>query len=163
MNHRNILGWLPLLAMLLACPHFAAAQTADEPQFPIASRLGLTPPPGMTVSTTFQGFEDTANNIYIRLVAMPEATYVEIEKSMTNQALKKQNITVEKREPFALPNAKGMLVVARQDAGNEKLRKWLLVAPVGGLTALVSVGRLLPGFLYDRILTRMASQVKVRY
>ena len=91
------------------------------------------------MSTTFQGFEDTANNIYIRLVAMPEAAYAEIEKSMTNQALKKQNITVEKREPFALPNAKGMLVVARQDAGNEKLRKWLLVAPVGGLTALVSL------------------------
>ena len=140
MNRRHVLGWLPLLAMLV-WPHFAAAETAaaDEPQFPIASRLGLTPPPGMTLSTAFQGFEDTANNIYIRLVAMPEAAYSEIEKSMTNQALKKQNITVEKREPFALPNAKGMLVVARQEAGNEKLRKWLLIAPLGGLTALVSL------------------------
>ncbi len=144
MNRRRVLGWLPLLALLawmLVWPHFAAAQTAaaDEPQFPIASRLGLTPPPGMTLSTSFQGFEDTANNIYIRLVAMPEAAYSEIEKSMTNQALKKQNITVEKREPFALQNAKGMLVVARQEAGNEKLRKWLLIAPLGGLTALVSL------------------------
>ena len=130
MNRRRVLvgsRCSPCL-LVLAWPHFAAAQTAaaDEPQFPIASRLGLTPPPGMTLSTSFQGFEDTANNIYIRLVAMPEAAYAEIEKSMTNQALKKQNITVEKREPFALPNAKGMLVVARQEAGNEKLRKWLL-------------------------------------
>ena len=140
MNRRNILGWLPLLAMLLAGPaYFAAAQTADEPQFPIASRLGLTPPPGMTLSTSFQGFEDAANSIYIRLVAMPDAAYAEIEKSMTNQALKKQNITVEKRETFALPTAKGMLIVARQDTGNERLRKWLLIAPVGGLTALVSL------------------------
>ena len=32
-----------------------------------------------------------------------------------------------------------MLVVARQDAGTERLRKWLLIAPVGGLTALVSL------------------------
>ena len=32
-----------------------------------------------------------------------------------------------------------------------------------GLTALVSLGRMLPGFLYDRIMTRMASQVKLPY
>jgi short-subunit dehydrogenase len=32
-----------------------------------------------------------------------------------------------------------------------------------GLTALVSLGRLLPGFLYDRIMTRMAAQVKLPY
>ncbi len=142
MNRRHTLGWLLFFAVLLAWPaHFAAAQTAaaEEPQFPIASRLGLTPPPGMTLSTSFQGFEDTDNNVYIRLVAMPEAAYAEIEKSMTNQALKKQNIMVEKREPFALPNSKGVLVVARQETGTERLRKWLLIAPVGGLTALVSL------------------------
>ena len=32
-----------------------------------------------------------------------------------------------------------------------------------GLTALVSLGRLLPGFLYDWIMARMASQVKPPY
>ena len=58
---------------------------------------------------------------------------------MTNQALKKQNITVERRESFTLPSAKGLLVVARQETGTDKLRKWLLIAPVGGLTALVSL------------------------
>lgn len=142
MNRRIVLGFVPLLGLLFAWPaNFAAAQTvaADEPQFPIASRIGMTPPPGMTPSGSFQGFEDTANNVYIRLVAMPEAAYAEIEKSMTSQALKKQNITVEKREPFSLPNSKGILVVARQDTGTERLRKWLLIAPVGGLTALVSL------------------------
>jgi hypothetical protein len=144
MNRRNILGFASVLSVLLAwsAPYYAMAQTApaDEPQFPIASRLGLTPPPGMTVSGSFQGFENTTSNIYIRLVAMPEAAYSEIEKSMTAQAMKKQNITVERREPFALPNSKGgVLVVARQDTGDEKLRKWLLIAPIGGLTALVSL------------------------
>ena len=142
MNRRNILGFASVLSVLLAwsAPHvMAQTAPAEEPQFPIASRLGLTPPPGMTVSSSFQGFEDTSNNTYIRLVAMPEAAYAEIEKSMTAQAMKKQNITVERREPFTLPNSKGVLVVARQDAGDEKLRKWLLIAPVGGLTALVSL------------------------
>jgi len=141
MDRRTIVTWITALALLGAAStvHFAAAQSKEEPQFPLASRLGLTPPPGMTVSASFQGFEDSANSIYMRLVAMPEAAYSEIEKAMTNQALKKQNITVEKREPFALPNSKGVLVVARQDTGTDRLRKWLLIAPIGGLTALVSL------------------------
>jgi hypothetical protein len=146
MMRRSFLRWLPVLIVSLAVAlpaRFLAAQPAPakegEPQFPLASRLGLTPPPGMTLSTSFQGFQDTANNVYIRLVAMPENAYVEIEKTMTNQALKKQNITVEKREPFALGSSKGLLVVARQDTGTEKLRKWLLIAPIGGLTALISL------------------------
>jgi hypothetical protein len=146
MNRRSTIVWLPLLAAWLAVAapgQFLAAQPAppkaNEPQFPLASRLGLTPPPGMVLSTSFQGFEDVANNIYIRLIAMPDSAYSEIEKTMTNQALKKQNITVEKREPFALPSSKGLLIVARQDTGTEKLRKWLLIAPIGGLTALISL------------------------
>ena len=36
---------------------------------------------------------------------------------MTNDALKKQGMTVEKRETLKLPAATGMLVIVRQDAG----------------------------------------------
>lgn len=146
MKRRSALRWLPVLAaaLVLAWPsRFLAAQSApakaDAPLFPLASRLGMTPPPGMILSTSFQGFEDSKNNVFIRLIAMPENAYSEIEKSMTNQALKKQNITVEKRESFVLPASKGLLIVARQEADNVRLRKWLLIAPVGGLTALVSM------------------------
>lgn len=133
---------LAVLTALAWPAHFAAQPApakAGEPQFPLASRLGLVPPPGMAISASFQGFEDTANEVYIRLIAMPETAFAEIEKTMTNQAMKKQNITVERREPFVLPSGKGMLVVARQESGSDKLRKWLLIAPVGGLTALVSL------------------------
>lgn len=137
-----ILGWLAAAAFAL--PHDVIAQSApaapkSEVQFPLASRIGLVPPPGMKLSQTFQGYEDDDNNTYIRLVAMPENAYAEIEKTMTNQAMKKQNITVERREAFTLPSGKGLLVVARQDAGADKLRKWLLIAPIGGLTALVAL------------------------
>ena len=93
----------------------------------------------MTLSTSFQGFEDSKNDVFIRLVAMPDNAYAEIEKAMTNQALKKQNITVEKRESFALPASKGLLIIARQETDKIKLRKWLLIAPLGDLTALVSL------------------------
>jgi len=47
-------------------------------------------------------------------------------------------MTVEKREYLTLPNGKALLLFARQDANSERLRKWLLIAPFGELTALVS-------------------------
>jgi hypothetical protein len=146
MNRRSAFRWVLALAGLfaLALPaRFLAAQSAPgrtgETQFPLASRLGLTPPPGMTLSKSFQGFEDSKNNVFMRLVAMPDDAYAEIEKAMTNQALKKQSITVERRESFALPASKGLLIVARQETDKIKIRKWLLIAPVGDLTALVSL------------------------
>lgn len=40
---------------------FHAAAFAAEPIFPSGSRIGIVPPPGMTMSTAFQGFEDTAH------------------------------------------------------------------------------------------------------
>ena len=146
MNRRSLLRWLPPLtvaAVLLWPAPLPRAQGAPtksaEPLFPVGSPIGMAPPPGMTPSNSFQGFEDGTNNIFIRLIAMPEQAYAEIEKTMTNQALKKQNITVEKREAFALRGSKGLLIVARQDAGEVRLRKWLLIAPLGGYTALVSL------------------------
>lgn len=147
MNRRTVVfGWIAAAGLAwahLALPDDAAAQSVTpatgEVQYPLASQLGLVPPPGMTLSTSFQGFEDSANNTYIRLVAMPEGAYAEIEKTMTNQALKKQNITVERREAFKLPSGKGLLVIARQETGTDKLRKWLLIAPVGGLTAMAAL------------------------
>jgi hypothetical protein len=142
---RSLPGYAALLALIavLTLAPIATAQPVPaaqaEPQFPLASRLGMVPPKGMTLSTAFQGFEDEKNNVFIRLVAMPERAYSEIEKSMTDQALKKQNLTVEKREPFELPASKGLLLVVRQETEKVRLRKWLLIAPVGKLTAMVSL------------------------
>jgi hypothetical protein len=141
MTRRLALRWLPVLAALAAMLMPAQslwAQTAGA-LFPLGSRLGLVPPPGMVLSQTFQGFEDTQNNVFIRVIAMPEQAYAEIEKTMTNPALKKQGMTVEKRESFALSASKGVLIVARQEANDLRFRKWLLIAPVANLTALVSV------------------------
>src|SRR6266550_1559464 len=42
---------------------FSAAARAAEPVFPPGSRVGLAPPPGMTVGTSFQGFEDRAQRV----------------------------------------------------------------------------------------------------
>lgn len=130
---------LPLLAVLWLGP--GAAHAADA-LYPVGSRIGLVPPPGMTVSTAFPGFEDTAKNVFIRLVAMPERAFAEIEQTMTAEALNKQGITVERREPIEVPGArpdgKGLLIVARQQANEIHFHKWMLVAPIGDLTVLIS-------------------------
>src|SRR5262245_49618504 len=95
--------FLALLAALVVTAVLPVAALAAEAVFPIASRLGLVPPAGLTPATSFPGFEDTQNNAFVRLIALPDAAYAEIEKTMTNDALKKQGMAVEKRESLALP------------------------------------------------------------
>src|SRR5262245_20338990 len=128
------LRWLVLLALALALP-----AGADEVVFPTGSRLGLVPPPGVTTSKTFLGFEDPENNVAIVLVALPPEAYAGLEKSADAEALKRQGVTVEKREPLSLAIGKALLVIDRQEAQALKLHKWILMASAPEFTALVTV------------------------
>jgi len=140
MKLRSCLGSLAacLLVMTILSGVVASPADAADAQFPLASPIGLVPPPGLAPSQRFQGFEDQDHDVFVRLVVLPSGAFGEIEKTMTNEALRKQGMTVEKRENLPLPTGKGLLVLARQQADAVRLRKWLLVAPFGGLTALVS-------------------------
>jgi hypothetical protein len=131
-----------VLRLLAACAVSAALLlpvTAAEAVFPIGSRLGLVPPAGLTPATSFPGFEDRQNGVFIRLVALPAEAFAEIEKTMTNDALKKQGMTVEKRESVSLASGNAILAIVRQETAAGRIRKWLLIAPVDNLTALVSL------------------------
>jgi hypothetical protein len=77
--------------------------------------------------------------VFARLVALPGNAFPEIEKTMTNDALKKQGMTVEKRESLPLATGNGLLAIVRQDTAGGRIRKWLLIAPIDNLTALVSL------------------------
>ena len=85
----------------------AVPAAAAEAIFPTASRIGLVPPPGMKASTSFPGFEDRDSNAFIRLIALPGKAFTEIEKTMSADTLKKQGMTIEKRESFPMPSGKG--------------------------------------------------------
>jgi hypothetical protein len=127
--------------LALACIVSAALllpAAAAEVVFPVGSAIGLVPPPGMTASTRFPGFEDGQNSVFVRLIALPAKAFVEIQKTLTNDALGKQGMTVEKRESPELPGGKGLLLVARQETKAGPIRKWLLIAPVGDITAMAS-------------------------
>jgi hypothetical protein len=133
--HFALLHRLTAIAALFA---LATAAQAAEPTFPAGSRLGLVPPAGLSSPLGFRGFLDRDNNASILMIEMPTAAFAEIEKTMTAAALKKQGVVQEKREPIALKDGKGFLIVGRQEAEGIKFRKWILVAGVPEMTALVT-------------------------
>lgn len=112
--------------------------TAADAVFPTASRLGLVPPAGLKAATTFPGFEDNGKTAFIRLIALPQQAFAEIDKTMTNEALKKQGMIVEKRETLKLPAGNAIMVLTRQETPAGRIRKWLLIAPLENLTAMVA-------------------------
>ncbi len=119
----------------LAWPAMAAA-----PVFPTGSHIGLVPPPGMVAAKTFPGFVDADKKAAILMTALPAGAYGDVEKTLTADALKKQGITVEKRESLQLAIGNAVLIVGTQVAPDKTpYRKWLLLADAHNLTAMVSV------------------------
>ncbi len=99
------------------------------PSIPPGSRVGLVPPPGMTISQGFTGFEDRDNRVALVVVALPAAAFPDIEKSTTPEMLQKQGLTLEAREDVTHPLGKGFLVLGSQQIENVNIRKWIFVVP----------------------------------
>jgi hypothetical protein len=127
-----------LRSLLLITLLVAPAQAADA-VYPPGSRVGLVPPPGMTISQGFTGFEDRDNRVALVVVTLPAAAFPDIEKSATPEMLQKQGLTLEAREDVTHPLGKGLLVLGSQQIENVNLRKWILVVPSGEFTALVTM------------------------
>jgi hypothetical protein len=123
-----------LVLLALGAPAWAA-----DVVFPAGSRIGLAPPPGVTPSRNFFGFEDPFNNVALVIAALPPDAFAELERSTSAEALQKQGLTVEKRETHALAANKAFLVVARQQADGMRMRKWIFALAAPDLTALVSM------------------------
>ena len=112
-------------SFLLVCALALAATTAyaAEVAYPPGSRIGLAPPAGMVPSKSFFGFEDATNNVAIILVTLPGEAFADLDKSVTADALKRQGVTLETREPIALSTGKAFLVIGRQEVEKTKIRK----------------------------------------
>jgi hypothetical protein len=126
---------LVLLALALAAPSLRAADAV----YPPGSRIGIVPPSGMLTSNNFFGFEDPNTNAAIILAALPAEAYAELEKTISAEALKKQGVTLEKREAMPLSTGKAFLVIGHQEVDKTKVRKWILIGSSPALTALVTV------------------------
>jgi hypothetical protein len=132
----NPLRRLLLLILLALC---ALPARAADVVYPVGSQVGLVPPPGMETSASFYGFEDRTNEVALVIATFPADAYAEFEKTITADALKKQNFILETREGAVVPFGKGFLLVGRQQIENKRVRKWMLFAAFPALTALVTV------------------------
>jgi hypothetical protein len=122
---------------LLMLPAWPAA--AADPIFPTGSRVGLVPLAGMVPSRTFQGFEEPGTNAVIVLTTLPVSAYEQLTKAMVPEAMKKEGIDVDRRDPIQLAAGQGFVLSGHQTINKEHYRKWLLIASAGDLTALVNV------------------------
>jgi len=101
---------------LFALTALAMPALAADPVFPPGSRVGLVPPAGMVASKTFDGFADPSRDAAILITVLPAAAYPQIDKTLDTDALKKQGVNLEKREPMQLSFGKGFLLTGRQVA-----------------------------------------------
>lgn len=123
-----------LLAMLAAGSAWAA-----DAVYPLGGRVGLVPPGAMHPSDTIRGFEDRGAQAMMLVLEMPSEAYPEVEKSLTPDMIQKQGLTAEKRETLTLPAGKGVLIVGHQQAEDKKVRKWIFLATLPEVTALIAV------------------------
>ncbi len=126
-----------LAAAVFAVLAWALPARAADAIFPTGSRIGLVPPLTMPLSPHFMGFEDPDNSAAILLATFPANAFGYLDKSMVPDALKKQGI--DNREPFTARTGVGFLLSGKQTTPDASFRKWMLVAPAGDVTALVTV------------------------
>jgi hypothetical protein len=127
------------LVALFAVGALVLPARAADPVYPPGSRIGLVPPDGMAASNEFSGFADQGKDAVILLAVLPAEAFSRIEKTMDADALKKEGITLDKREPLQLGVGKAFLFTGREVAEKTHYRKWLLVAAMNDVTALVNV------------------------
>jgi hypothetical protein len=131
-------GFATVLAVSILSLSARGAEPST-PVFPPGSRVGLVPPPGMKPSETFSGFVDPAKNAGIIISILPAGAYADMEKALTDEGLKKQGVTLEKRQSLQLGIGNGELVVGTQLAPDKTLyRKWLLLVPTSNIIVAVT-------------------------
>src|SRR5262245_15006824 len=127
-----------LRSLLVLLTLFSAAQAADV-VYPAGSRVGLAPPPGLSKSNNFQGFEDAEHNVAMIIAALPREAHWDLQRSTSAEELKKRGLTFEAREDQKLADGDAFLVIAHQEVEKMKLRKWIFAVLAQVLVVLVTV------------------------
>jgi hypothetical protein len=149
-----------LVASVLA---LATPARAADPVFPAGSRVGLVPPPDMVASEAFDGFSDPNKDAVIVIAVLPAAAYAQIDKTLDLEALKRQGVNLEKREPMQLSFGKGFLLLGRQTTAKGRFKKWLMAVSASDLTALITVQVPEQDTAYpDRVIRAALATVAVR-
>lgn len=132
-----------LFAALAGATVSAPAQAAD-PVYPKGSRIGLTLSPGLEVSRTFPGFEDSANKVIILAAELPAQAYEATLKAMQTPTGPTSGVTNIKREILLTASGAAHLISGNQEHEGTKIRKWMLVTWKAGTDYTVLVTAIVP-------------------
>lgn len=114
-----------LLPALFALWIGLAAAHAADPVFPPGERIGLVPPPDMTESHVFAGFEDADRHSAISLVELPLPAYEQVEKSIFENL--PPGLVVEKREMLPFADGIGFLLIGHIVVNDVMMHRWYLL------------------------------------
>jgi hypothetical protein len=128
-----VFGALTALVLLIA------PASAADPVFPVNSRIGFVPPPGFKQAERFIGFENPQANTAILVTTLPPEAYPDLEKNLSDEALKQRGLTVAVREQVKLKDGKGLFIAGPREANNQKHYEGVMIAVTGGLAAFISV------------------------
>jgi hypothetical protein len=132
------------LLAALVCFITAGPAVCAEAVYPPGQRVGLVPPPGMTLSRHFPGFEDSERKAIISVFDFPAQAYDQLETTLFGPSPGVKGLIVDTRESFPFDNGIGYLMTAHIEANGVTLHRWYfltkaIAGPVGDLTALVNV------------------------
>ena len=128
---------LPVLALIA----LAVIPARADAVYPSGLRVGLEPPPGMSPSNNFPGFEDKERKAIITITDMPGQVFSEIEKTVFSQEINKPGVTVDKREAFPFNTGIGYLLSFRANVEGKMHHRWILLATstIDNLATLITV------------------------
>lgn len=124
-------------SVLLSC--LLAPQAIAAPTFPAAGRVGLEPPPGMSMSKRFAGFEDSSQTASILIAEMPGIAYTKLKEGFTDAALATRGFEVSQHKDSVVPGVNSFMAVGTQKGHGQTFDKWVLVAGNDEVTAVVTV------------------------
>jgi hypothetical protein len=130
---------LILAAVVAAFP--ALAQVVTPP----GGRIGLEPPLGFTLATTFSGFENKATGTTIILTELPTEAFPEVRESFVGSnaagALAARGVRLIGVEQPQGTFKDAVLARAEQTTGTAPLDRLILVFPGPGFTGLITANR----------------------
>jgi hypothetical protein len=160
MPKRTLLAFLALLNLLIVGP---LTTSAAEPIRPPGSRIGLEPPKGFAIATTFAGFLDPSNNASIVLIEFPLVAFDQIRNGVSAEAMAKHGMRLLSRETIDGLPYEQVTVRLEQRVGNQTFDKWMMNVKGSDMVGVVtvSVPRPAPPQLSEAVIRATLASVRI--
>jgi len=130
---------MTIVALSILWPAGSLPAMAADPAFPPGSRIGLVPPPEMTPSLVFPGFEDRTLHAAIEISELAAQSYDSVARQFNPDSLRIQGVDVRLQEEITLQGGgRAELIVARPVGGQPPVTRWTLLGRLRDVTAVVT-------------------------